>query len=85
MSLKGFSASYVAIQPAERSENAETTSQEFVTPFPGSLKDIYANKLSDKSSSDDQIVSEAAAAKNQHATYDAFQRNNKRRKQRKRN
>lgn len=67
MSLKGFSASYSAIEPIERSENTETTSLEFVTPFPGSLKNIFANN--------DQIADETA--KKQLATYDAFQKNNK--------
>ncbi|KAH8397671.1 hypothetical protein KR215_004540 [Drosophila sulfurigaster] len=41
--MKGFSASYVAVDPFENSdEDAENSySSEMVTPFPGSLKSIY--------------------------------------------
>lgn len=47
MSFKGFSASYVAVDPFEGSEEeiSSSDSSEMVTPFPGSLKSIYANKL----------------------------------------
>ncbi|KAH8307687.1 hypothetical protein KR044_008974 [Drosophila immigrans] len=43
VSMKGFSASYVAVDPFENSdEDVENLySSEMVTPFPGSLKSIY--------------------------------------------
>lgn len=72
MSLKGFSATYVAIEVAERRENIEASSHENVTPFPGSLKSIYANKNSN--GDDDSNGKEY----NQHEAYNLFQRNSKR-------
>lgn len=41
--MKGFSASYVAVDPFENSdEDVENSySSEMVTPFPGSLRSIY--------------------------------------------
>ncbi|XP_037806312.1 dorsal-ventral patterning protein tolloid [Lucilia sericata] len=40
--MKGFSASYVAVDPFENSDEDPTSySSEMVTPFPGSLKSIY--------------------------------------------
>lgn len=41
--MKGFSASYVAVDPFDTSdEDVENSySSEMVTPFPGSLKSIY--------------------------------------------
>uniref|UniRef100_A0A1A9WC30 Metalloendopeptidase n=1 Tax=Glossina brevipalpis TaxID=37001 RepID=A0A1A9WC30_9MUSC len=42
ITMKGFSASYVAVDPFENSEEDPTSySSEMVTPFPGSLKSIY--------------------------------------------
>lgn len=86
MSLKGFSASYLAIEPVdvEQSENIDTTSHEFVTPFPGSLKSIqiHANNLRDKDINDGGKANEAAH--NQRKTFNTVRQNNKRRKQRKR-
>ncbi|KAH8289986.1 hypothetical protein KR018_009275 [Drosophila ironensis] len=41
--MKGFSASYVAVEPFDNSDEdvEESYSSEMVTPFPGSLKSIY--------------------------------------------
>uniref|UniRef100_A0A1B0A8T7 Metalloendopeptidase n=1 Tax=Glossina pallidipes TaxID=7398 RepID=A0A1B0A8T7_GLOPL len=42
ITMKGFSASYVSVDPFENSEEDPTSySSEMVTPFPGSLKSIY--------------------------------------------
>ncbi|XP_037942752.1 dorsal-ventral patterning protein tolloid-like, partial [Teleopsis dalmanni] len=42
VTLKGFSASYVAVDPFDNSEeDINSSSFEMVTPFPGSLKSIY--------------------------------------------
>ena len=42
VTMKGFSISYVAVDPYENSEEEENVySSEMVTPFPGSLKSIY--------------------------------------------
>lgn len=59
MSLKGFSATYMAVDPVERRENINMKRLELVTPFPGSLKSIYANTLTDNSNymiDDDRAV-----------------------------
>lgn len=45
MTFKGFSASYVAIDPFEGSEEMNSDSSEMATPFPGYLKSIYVTKL----------------------------------------
>ena len=50
MQLKGFSASYVAIDPFETSDemNSDSRSSEFATPFPGYLKSmVYKTDSSD--------------------------------------
>uniref|UniRef100_A0A1I8PPZ3 Metalloendopeptidase n=1 Tax=Stomoxys calcitrans TaxID=35570 RepID=A0A1I8PPZ3_STOCA len=50
--LKGFSASYVAVNPFDNSdEDANSYSSELATPFPGSLKSIY--KEEDSQETDD--------------------------------
>ncbi|KAM7363855.1 tolloid-like protein 1 tolkin isoform 1-T3 [Cochliomyia hominivorax] len=50
--MKGFSASYVAVDPFENSDEDPTSySSEMVTPFPGSLKSIY--KEEDSQETDD--------------------------------
>lgn len=41
MSKKGFSASYVAVDPFDNIEEVSSDSSEMVTPFPGYLKPIY--------------------------------------------
>lgn len=41
MVFKGFSISYVAVDPFEGSDEMNSDSSEMVTPFPGSLRSIY--------------------------------------------
>lgn len=79
MSLKGFSASYKAVERVVGGENVNKNSQELVTPFPGSLKTIYSNKLSNSDDNDEEQVS--AAGKKQYETYKEFQQNNRKKKQ----
>lgn len=76
MSLKGFSVSYVAVEVVERAENGHANSQELVTPFPGSLKSIYANKLNNN---DDDEVDTMGYDKKE--TYNELRRNDKKSKQ----
>lgn len=46
MGFKGFSASYVAVDPFEEFDERERVSESFeATPFPGSLKNIYQKNL----------------------------------------
>lgn len=79
MSLKGFSASYMAVERVAGSENVNRNNPELVTPFPGSLKTIYSNKLSNSDDNDEEQVS--AAVKMQYETYKEFQQNNRKKKQ----
>ncbi|XP_068152674.1 protein tolkin [Drosophila tropicalis] len=53
--MKGFSASYVAVDPFENSdEDVENSySSEMVTPFPGSLKSIYIEEPEETAEYDD--------------------------------
>lgn len=44
MVFKGFSASYVALNPLSEEFNSDTDSNEMITPFPGSLKTVYVNR-----------------------------------------
>lgn len=76
MSLKGFYASYLAVERVERGENINTNNQELVTPFPGSLKSIYSNQLSN---SHDGGEARAPDDK-QYETYNAFQKRNNKKK-----
>lgn len=44
MNKKGFSASYVAVDPFEGSEEEiSSDSSEMATPFPGHVKSVYVN------------------------------------------
>lgn len=71
MNRKGFSASYVAVDPFEGSEEEiSSDSAEMVTPFPGYMKSVYVNnnKLgsrngdnidnTDDTDSDDEVYNE---------------------------
>lgn len=50
LALKGFSASYVALNPLH---SEEIESEEMATPFPGSLKNIYKIFDNDDDDEDD--------------------------------
>lgn len=52
MGFKGFSASYVAVDPFEDFEENVSESLE-VTPFPGSLKSIYHHNNIDDNEEDE--------------------------------
>lgn len=76
MSSKGFSASYVAVDPFEGSEEEiNSDSSEMATPFPGSLKSIYANKLGNSGSDD-----EDETFYNEYDNYNSIKQNNKKKK-----
>lgn len=77
MSFKGFSASYVAVDPFEGSEEeiSSSDSSEMATPFPGSLKSIYANKLGNSGSDD-----EDETFYNEYDHYNSIKQNNKKKK-----
>lgn len=76
MSLKGFSASYVAVDPFEGSEEETgSDSSEMVTPFPGSLKSIYANKLGTSDTDD-----EDETFYNEFDNHNLIKQNNKKKK-----
>lgn len=77
MSSKGFSASYIAVDPFEGSEeeiNPEPESSESITPFPGSLKSIYVNKLDNGDTDEDEVTFE------EYDNYNAIKQNNKKKK-----
>jgi hypothetical protein len=48
MGFKGFSASYVALDPLEEFDELNSDSVEMGTPFPGSLKNIYQTKFEEE-------------------------------------
>lgn len=54
MVFKGFSASYVALNPLSEEFNSDTESNEMITPFPGSLKTVYVNKFKINFDDDDE-------------------------------
>ncbi len=53
MVFKGFSASYVSVDPFEGSEEMNSEDSEMVTPFPGYLKSIYVAKLDNDNDNDE--------------------------------
>lgn len=70
MSLKGFSASYMAVESTRQNESFNSKRQELVTPFPGSFKSVYAHAIDDDGYD--------AALYNRFEAFNVFQRNNKR-------
>lgn len=52
--FKGFSASYVAVDPFEGSEEMNSDSSEMATPFPGYFKSIYVTKLGGENVDEDE-------------------------------
>lgn len=54
MGFKGFSASYVAVDPFEDFEEISSDSYE-ATPFPGSLKNIYHKNLDTEDEDEDYV------------------------------
>lgn len=55
--MKGFSASYVAVDPFENSdEDFNSYSAERATPFPGSLKSIYEDSDEYSDFSENQLI-----------------------------
>lgn len=75
MSLKGFYASYLAVERVERGENVDTNKQELVTPFPGSLKTIYSNRLSNSDDTEEEQINGAVIKP--FEAYSAFQQSSK--------
>lgn len=54
--MKGFSASYVAVNPFDNSdEDANSYSAEFATPFPGLYKPIYKEDNSQETDDDNDF------------------------------
>uniref|UniRef100_A0A0A1XPB1 Metalloendopeptidase n=1 Tax=Zeugodacus cucurbitae TaxID=28588 RepID=A0A0A1XPB1_ZEUCU len=57
VTMKGFSASYVAVDPFENSdEDFNSYSAERATPFPGSLKSIYEDSYEYSDFSENQLI-----------------------------
>lgn len=57
MVFKGFSASYVAVEPFAESEEEEeihSDSSEMATPFPGYMKSIYASKADNDNDNEEE-------------------------------
>lgn len=74
--FKGFSASYVSVDPFEGSEEENgSESSETVTPFPGYLKSVYANKLDN-----DDEEEEEHSFYNQYDNYNVIKRKSRKKK-----
>lgn len=58
MVFKGFSASYVSVDPFEGSEEMNSEDSEMVTPFPGYFKSIYAANLDNDNEEDEDDYNE---------------------------
>lgn len=59
MVFKGFSASYVAVEPyGESEEEIHSDSSEMATPFPGYMKSIYASKLDNEDNDEEETFYE---------------------------
>lgn len=54
MGFKGFSASYVAVDPFEEFDEMNSDSAE-VTPFPGALKPIYSSGHDDFDEEEEEV------------------------------
>lgn len=70
MAFKGFSASYVAVDPFD---SEEPESSEMATPFPGYLKSVYVTKQdnTDNDSDEDETFY------NEYDNYNAIKENRK--------
>lgn len=92
MNKKGFSASYVAVDPFEGSEEEiSSDSSEMVTPFPGYMKSVYVNnnKLGSRSGDNtdntddtdtDTDTDNEEEVYNEYDNYNAIKLNNKNKK-----
>lgn len=86
MNRKGFSVSYVAVDPFEGSEEISSDSSEMVTPFPGYMRpSVYVNnnKLGSRSgdhtdNTDDTDNEEESY--NEYDNYNSIKLNNKSKK-----
>lgn len=55
MTLKGFSVSYVSVEPfVDSEEEIHSDSSEMATPFPGYMKSIYATKLDNEDNEEEE-------------------------------
>lgn len=55
MVFKGFSVSYVALEPfTDSEEEIHSDSSEMATPFPGYMKSIYATKLDNEDNEEEE-------------------------------
>lgn len=76
MNFKGFSASYVAVDPFEGSEEEiGSDSSETATPFPGYLKSIYGNKLDNEDNEEEE-----QSFYNEYNNYNGIKQNSKKKK-----
>lgn len=85
MNRKGFSASYVAVDPFEGSEEEiSSDSSEMVTPFPGYMKSVYVNnklgsRSGDNTDNTDDTDNEEEVY-NEYDNYNSIKLNNKSKK-----
>lgn len=80
MNKKGFSASYVAVDPFEGSEEEiSSDSSEMVTPFPGYMKSVYVNnnKLGGRSGDNVDETDNEEEVYNEYDNYNSIKLNNK--------
>lgn len=86
MNRKGFSASYVAVDPFEGSEEEiSSDSSEMVTPFPGYMKSVYvnSNKLGNRNGENIDNTEDTDAEEevyNEYDNYNAIKLNNNKNK-----
>lgn len=85
MNRKGFSASYVAVDPFEGSEEEiSSDSSEMVTPFPGYMKSVYvSNKLGNRNGDNTDNTEDTDAEEevyNEYDNYNAIKLNNNKNK-----
>lgn len=88
MNKKGFSASYVAVDPFEGSEEeiSSDSSEEMVTPFPGYMKSVYVNnnkigsRSGDNTDNTDDTSDNDEESYNEYDNYNAIKLNNKNKK-----
>lgn len=87
MNRKGFSASYVAVDPFEGSEEEiSSDSSEMVTPFPGYMKSVYVNnnklgsRSGDNTDNTDETDNEEEEVYNDYDNYNTIKLNSKSKK-----
>lgn len=82
MNRKGFSASYVAVDPFEGSEEEISSDSSEVTPFPGYMKSVYvnSNKLSNRNGDNTDDTDNEEEVYNEYDNYNSIKLNNKNKK-----